>query len=206
MRCEECPPVSFQPGKQLCRHSSAADGGLSLGPPSRKPLKSLGRSSTLRPPLFLGTRLSNRDIGKHLLSESGRKIVDPSWTTLTGGNTMKTSRFHACLSPRDGLQRGGVRCAKDPGRLRKGRHALGSNRQEVLEGNVVSCGAKEGGRTGACRSPLARLTQGSLCAPPLDWGGGAPPLCGDRCIRLGRGDKCGPRRRAGSRSMWAWAC
>ena len=52
MRCEECPPVSFQPGKQLCRHSSAADGGLSLGPPSRKPLKSLGRSSTLRPPLF----------------------------------------------------------------------------------------------------------------------------------------------------------
>jgi len=32
------PPVSFQPGKQLCRHSSAADGGLSLGPPSRKPL------------------------------------------------------------------------------------------------------------------------------------------------------------------------
>jgi hypothetical protein len=38
----------------------------------------------------LGTRLSNRDIGKHLLSESGRKIVDPSWTTLTGGKTMKT--------------------------------------------------------------------------------------------------------------------
>ena len=68
---------------------------------------------------------------------------------------------------------------------------MGSNRQEVLEGNVVSCGAKEGGGTGACRSPFAHLTQGFLCAPPLDWGGGAPPLCGDRCIRLGRGDKCG---------------
>jgi len=83
------PPVSLQPGKQLCRHSSAADGGLSLGPPSRKPLKSLGRSSTLRPPLFLAPP-SNRDIGKHLLSQSGRKIVDASWTTLTEGNTMKT--------------------------------------------------------------------------------------------------------------------
>src|SRR5262245_901417 len=69
------PPVSLQPGKQLCRHSSAADGGLSLGPPSRKPLKSLGRSSTLRPPLSFGTP-SNRDIGKHLLCQSGRKIVD----------------------------------------------------------------------------------------------------------------------------------
>ena len=45
------PPVSFQPGKQLCRHSSADDSGLSLGPPSRKPLK-LGPELCLRP-LFL---------------------------------------------------------------------------------------------------------------------------------------------------------
>ena len=84
------PPVSLQPGKQLCRHSSAADGGLSLGPPSRKPLKSLGRSSTLRPPLFLGIPRAIATLGSIRLSESGRKIVDPSWTTLTGGNTMKT--------------------------------------------------------------------------------------------------------------------
>jgi len=32
------PPVSLQLGKQLCRLSSAVDSGLSLGPPSRKPL------------------------------------------------------------------------------------------------------------------------------------------------------------------------
>src|SRR5262245_22598944 len=85
------PPVSLQPGKQLCRHSSAADGGLSLGPPSRKPLKSLGRSSTLRPPLFLAPP-SNRDIWEApyepkrfvLGSQSNPRIADLNGLLLNG--------------------------------------------------------------------------------------------------------------------------
>jgi len=59
------PPVSLQLGKQLCRLSSAVDSGLSLGPPSRKPLK-LGPESNLRPIFFprrlsVRTRLARRD-------------------------------------------------------------------------------------------------------------------------------------------------
>ena len=45
------PPVSLQPGIQLCRRSSADDGGLSLGPPSRSAAK-LGPELTLRPTFF----------------------------------------------------------------------------------------------------------------------------------------------------------
>src|SRR6476661_8317513 len=52
------PPVSSQLGKQLCRHSSADDSGLSLGPPSRKPLK-LGPELCLRPLFFCARRSSS---------------------------------------------------------------------------------------------------------------------------------------------------
>ena len=165
------PPVSFQPGKQLCRHSSPADGGLSLGPPSRKPLKAWAGAQPSGP-LFFGHPPSNRDIGKHLLSKSGSKIIDPSWTTPNRRKHNEDSRFHACLGPRDGLQRASVCCAKDPGRLRKGRNALGSNQQEVLEGNVVSCGAKERGGSGACRSSWSLLRRGQQANAMLNLRGG----------------------------------
>jgi len=46
------PPVSLQPGMQLCRRSSTDDGGLSLGPPSRSAAK-LGPELTLRPIFFV---------------------------------------------------------------------------------------------------------------------------------------------------------